>query len=45
MMKMIGFRNIAAHEYQKLNPDVVQTAVEKHVVETEVFAGAVIKSL
>ena len=45
MMKMIGFRNIAVHEYQKLNPDILKAIIEKHVQEIEVFAIAAMKSL
>lgn len=45
MMKMVGFRNIAVHEYQKLNPDILKAVIEKHVHEIEQFAVQVIKSL
>lgn len=45
MMKMIGFRNIAVHEYQKLNPAILKAVLDKHVQEIKLFAEEVIKSL
>ena len=45
MMKMVGFRNIAVHEYQKLNPDILKAVIEKHVQDIERFAVAVMKTL
>lgn len=34
---MIGFRNIAVHNYQELNLQVVQMVVEKHLIDFENF--------
>ncbi len=31
LRRMVGFRNIAIHEYQKLNPAIVQAIVERHL--------------
>lgn len=31
LMRMVGFRNVAVHEYQKLNLDIVQAIVEEHL--------------
>ena len=45
MMKMVGFRNIALHEYQKLNPDILKSVIEKHVQDIERFAVAVMNEV
>ena len=45
MMKMVGFRNIAVHEYQKLNLDILKAVIEKHVQEIRQFAEETMKSL
>lgn len=45
MMKMVGFRNIAVHEYQKLNPDILTAVIEKHVQEIDQFAISAMKYL
>lgn len=41
MQKMVGFRNIAIHEYQELNTDILQAVVEKHLVDFEDFCEVV----
>lgn len=45
MMKMVGFRNIAVHEYQKLNTDILKAVIENHIDEIKLFAEDVIRSL
>jgi len=37
MQKMVGFRNIAVHDYQNLNLEVVVAIVEKHLNDFEIF--------
>lgn len=37
MIKMIGFRNIAVHEYQKLDMKIVVSVIEKHLTDFEAF--------
>ena len=44
MMKMVGFRNIAVHEYQKLNINILKAVVENHVQEIEQFAEELIRN-
>lgn len=34
---MIGFRNIAVHNYQKLNLNVIQKVIEEHLGDFEEF--------
>lgn len=44
MVKMVGFRNIAVHEYQKLNPAILRAIVDKHLKDIDLFAVEVMKS-
>ena len=43
MMKMVGFRNIAVHEYQKLNTDILKSVIDNHIDEISQFAEDVIR--
>ncbi|WP_299729346.1 DUF86 domain-containing protein [uncultured Endozoicomonas sp.] len=38
LTKMVGFRNIAVHEYQKLNIDILRAVIDKHLSELKKFA-------
>lgn len=38
MKKMVGFRNVAIHEYQKLNFDIVRRIVVEHLDDFLVFS-------
>ena len=40
---MVGFRNIAVHNYQAVNLEIVREVIEKHLVDFEEFTSAVIK--
>lgn len=37
MQRMVGFRNIAVHDYQGLQLSIVQAIVEKHLGDFETF--------
>ena len=37
MQKMVGFRNIAVHDYQKLNIDIVVSIIKNHLTDFEIF--------
>lgn len=43
MMAMVGFRNIAVHDYQDLNLDIVKQIVEKNLGDFLDFAKIMIK--
>lgn len=43
MESMVGFRNIAVHEYQKLENDILGVILTKHLTDLEDFYKAVIK--
>lgn len=34
---MVGFRNIAVHNYQSINLDILQKIIETHLVDFESF--------
>lgn len=40
---MIGFRNIAVHNYQKLNLDILQKIIEHHLDDFKEFIGVISK--
>lgn len=42
MAKMIGFRNIVIHEYQKLNIDIVIVVIEKNLDDVLKFAEVIL---
>ncbi len=40
---MIGFRNIAVHNYQKLNLKVIEQVIENHLVDFQEFISEITK--
>jgi uncharacterized protein YutE (UPF0331/DUF86 family) len=36
---MVGFRNIAVHNYQNIQLPILQAIVEKHLVDFESYLG------
>ena len=44
LMRMVGFRNVAIHDYQALNLDIVQAIIEKHLVDFERFAEKALRT-
>ncbi|MDX1585068.1 MAG: DUF86 domain-containing protein [Thermoanaerobaculia bacterium] len=43
MIRMVGFRNIAIHEYRKLDLEIVRQIVEERLSDLRDFAGWVIR--
>ncbi|MGZ0085000.1 type VII toxin-antitoxin system HepT family RNase toxin [Caldibacillus thermoamylovorans] len=43
MKAMVGFRNIAVHDYQQLNLGIVQAIVEQHLDDFKQFAEAILR--
>lgn len=39
---MVGFRNIAVHDYQSINLEIVKRIIEKHLQDFEVFVNKVL---
>jgi uncharacterized protein YutE (UPF0331/DUF86 family) len=44
LKKMVGFRNVAIHDYQRLNLDIVQRIVVDHLDDFLAFARVLITS-
>lgn len=44
MKKMVGFRNIAVHDYQSLNLEIVISIVEKHLYDFDRFIKEVFEN-
>ncbi len=45
MRAMVGFRNIAVHDYQSLDPAILKAILSKHLTDFEDFAAAVARLL
>jgi uncharacterized protein YutE (UPF0331/DUF86 family) len=45
MKAMVGFRNIAVHDYQQLNLDIVQQIIEKHLEDFKTYTQQIIKGV
>lgn len=43
MRKMVGFRNVAVHDYQRLNLDIVVAIVREHLDDFLAFTSAVLR--
>lgn len=43
LMNMVGFRNIAIHDYQALNLAILESILEKHIGDFKVFAKLVLE--
>lgn len=43
LMSMVGFRNIAVHDYQALNLKVLQVIVEKHLDDFKRFTKVILQ--
>lgn len=43
LMNMVGFRNIAVHDYQSLELDILEAILEKHIDDFKVFSKAVLQ--
>ena len=41
---MVGFRNVAVHEYTRLNPDIVQTIITTHLDDFRRFSPTIVKA-
>lgn len=44
LQRMVGFRNVAIHNYQELNLDIVQSIIEKHLSDFTQFTERVLKT-
>lgn len=44
MQRMVGFRNVAVHEYTRLNLDVVRTIIIKHLDDFRTYSSTIVKT-
>ena len=44
MQKMVGFRNVAVHEYTRLNLDVVRAIITKQLDDFRTFSSTIVKT-
>jgi len=42
---MVGFRNIAVHDYQDINQAILQSIIEKEINDLQGFARIILKQL
>ncbi|MEA2695120.1 MAG: hypothetical protein QOJ16_4507 [Acidobacteriota bacterium] len=42
LRRMVGFRNIAVHEYRTVDPAIVETIVEKHLDDLRLLGARVV---
>ena len=43
LMNMVGFRNIAVHDYQALNLDILEAILTKHIDDFKAFTKVILK--
>lgn len=43
LKRMVGFRNIAIHDYQKLNLDIVRSVIREHLGDFLMFARLLVQ--
>lgn len=44
MQRMVGFRNVAVHEYTRLNLDIVHMIITKHLDDFRTFSSTIVKT-
>lgn len=44
MQRMVGFRNVAIHEYTRLNMDIVHTIITKQLDDFRTFSSTIVKT-
>jgi uncharacterized protein YutE (UPF0331/DUF86 family) len=44
MQAMVGFRNIAIHDYQKINLKIVKSILDTHLIDFQIFIETIIKA-
>ena len=42
MKKMVGFRNVAVHDYQKLNSEILKSILENHLGDFRRFSSSML---
>lgn len=42
LMNMVGFRNIAVHDYQAIELNILQAIIENHLIDFKTYAEAIL---
>ena len=42
LRRMVGFRNIAVHEYEALNPEIIEAIVTRHLSDLRAFSASIV---
>lgn len=45
LQKMVGFRNIAVHDYQAVDPEILKAVISKHLKDFENFYSEILNNL
>lgn len=45
MERMVGFRNVAVHDYETINPEILKSIVKDHLKDLEEFYTVIIKQV
>jgi len=43
LQSMVGFRNLAVHDYQKLNLDIVRAIINRHLTDFQAFSKKILQ--
>ncbi|MBA5874177.1 MAG: DUF86 domain-containing protein [Nitrospira sp. CR1.2] len=44
LQRMVGFRNVAVHDYTSLNLEILQTIITTHLDDFRRFSSSIVKS-
>jgi uncharacterized protein YutE (UPF0331/DUF86 family) len=45
LQKMVGFRNIAVHDYQAVDPEILKAVISKHLNDFENFYSEILQNV
>ena len=45
MERMVGFRNVAVHDYESINPDILKSIVTHHLKDIEAFYTVMLRHI
>jgi uncharacterized protein YutE (UPF0331/DUF86 family) len=44
LRRMVGFRNVAIHEYQELDPEIVESIVQRHLGDLQALGALIVEA-
>jgi uncharacterized protein YutE (UPF0331/DUF86 family) len=44
LQSMVGFRNLAVHDYQELNLEIIQSIIDNHLTDFQAFSKIALRS-